>query len=85
MEKTALKARLKMAGERAALPGETVHPEVIERSGGTATIGVIFKRGKQSAEDVMIHGSWYSEWEKERLLAGVLHGLELRNRRSASR
>jgi hypothetical protein len=85
MEKAALKTRLKMAGERAALPGESVHPEIVERSGGTVTIGVIFKRGKHSTEDVMMHGSWYSDWEKERLLAGVLHGLELRNQRSASR
>lgn len=85
MDKTALKARLKIAGERAALPGESAHPEIIERSGGTATIGVIFKRGKHSTEDVMMHGSWYSDWEKERLVDDVLHGLELRNRRSATR
>lgn len=34
-----MKARLKAAGERAALPGESAKPYVIERSGGTATVG----------------------------------------------
>lgn len=85
MNTSALKARLKAAGERAALPGERAHPEIIERSGGTASIGVIFTRGKHSTEDVIMHGSWYSDWEKERLVDDVLHGLELRTQRSATR
>jgi hypothetical protein len=85
MNKLLMKARLKAAGERAALPGESAHPEIIERSGGTATVGVIFKRGHHSTEDVMIHGSWYTEEERAKLLRDALQGLEIRSKRSASR
>lgn len=85
MNKLVMKARLKAAGERAALPGESAHPEIIERSGGTATVGVIFKRGRHSTEDVMVHGSWYTEEERQKLLRDALQGLETRSKRSASR
>ena len=80
-----LKARLKAAGERAALPGESAKPYLIERSGGTATVGVIFKRGHHSTEDVSHHGSWYTEYEREKLLNDTLQSLQLRGKRSATR
>lgn len=80
-----MKARLKVAGERAALPGESVKPIIIERSAGTATLGVIFKLGYKSTEEVSHHGSWYSDEEREHLLEQTLHSLELRSRRSATR
>lgn len=85
MEQMVMKAKLKAAGERAALPGESAHPQIIERSGGTASIGVIFKRGHHSTEDVIVHGSWYTQAEREKLLSDALHGLDLRGRRSATR
>lgn len=80
-----IKARLKAAGERAALPGESAKPYVIERSGGTATVGVIFMRGRHSAEDISHHGSSYTGEEREKLLNDTLKSLELRSRRSATR
>lgn len=80
-----MKARLKAAAERAKLPGESVKPEIIERSGGTATVTVIFKKGHKSVEDVSHHGSWYTDAEREKLLNDTLKTLQLRNKRSSSR
>lgn len=85
MNKTAMKARLKAAAERVKLPGESVKPEIIERSGGTATVTVIFKKGHKSVEDVSHHGSWYSEPEREKLLNDTLQSIRLRSARSATR
>lgn len=85
MNTTIMKARLKAAGARAALPGESAKPYVIERSGGTATVGVIFKRGHHSTEDVSHHGSTYTDAEREKLLNDTLKSLELRSKRSATR
>ena len=85
MNTAAMKARLKAAAQRATLPGESAKPEIIERSGGMATVGVIFKRGRKSVEDVSHHGSWYPDAEREKLLNDTLHTLELRNERSSSR
>lgn len=79
MNKTAMQARLKAAGERAKLPGERVKPQIIERSGGTASVGVIFLKGHKSVEDVFHHGSWYSEAEREKLLNDALQSLEPAN------
>lgn len=85
MNKIMMKARLQAAAQKAALPGEHAKAEIIERSGGTATIGVTFKKGHKSVEDVSHHGSWYTDAEREKLLNDTLHSLELRNKRSASR
>lgn len=85
MDQNFVKARLKAAGERAALLGEHAKPFVFERSGGTATVGVIFMRGHKSVEDVAHHGSWYTQAEREKLLNDTLHTLKLRGQRSASR
>lgn len=85
MNSMTMKARLKAAGQRAALPGESAKPYVIERSAGTATVGVIFKRGHHSTEDVSHHGSWYTGEEREKLLTDTLKSLELRSKRSATR
>jgi hypothetical protein len=80
-----MKARLKAAAQRAKLPGESVKPEIIERSGGTATVGVIFKKGHKSVEDISHHGSWYTQEEREKLLNATLKSLELRGKRSSTR
>ena len=80
-----MKARLKAAAQKAKLPGETAKPEIIERSGGTATVGVIFMKGHKSVEDISHHGSWYTDVEKEKLLNATLKSLELRSQRSSSR
>lgn len=85
MNTTLMKARLKAAGQSAALPGETAKAEIIERSGGTATVTVIFKKGHKSVENVSHHGSWYTDWEREKLLNDTLQTLELRSKRSSSR
>lgn len=85
MNKTMMEARLKAAARRATLPGETAKPEIIERSGGTATVGVIFKKGHKSVGDVSHHGSWYTEEERQKLLNDTLQSLELRSKRSSSR
>ncbi len=65
MNDSSIKARLKAAAERAKLPGEHATSHIIERSGGTATVGVIFKKGHKSVEDVMHHGSWFTDAERE--------------------
>jgi hypothetical protein len=85
MNTAMMKARLKAAGQKAALPGEKAEPLIVERSAGTATVGVIFKKGHKSTEDVSHHGSWYTDEEKRRLLEHTLKSLELRAERSASR
>ena len=85
MNNAMMKARLKAAGQAAALPGESAKPGIIERSGGTATVGVIFKKGHKSVEDVSHHGSWCTDAEREKLLNDTLHSLELRSKRSSSR
>jgi hypothetical protein len=85
MTSAAMKVRLHAAATKAALPGESAHPEIIERSGGTATITVIFKRGHHSTEDISHHGSWYTDAEKEKLLNATLKSLDLRGKRSATR
>jgi hypothetical protein len=85
MDKASMKARLKAAAELAALPGETAHPQIVERSGGTATVTVIFKTDHKSTEDVSHHGSWYTQAEREKLFNDTLHSLELRSKRSSSR
>jgi hypothetical protein len=80
-----MKARLRAAAQRAKLPGESVKPEIIERSGGTATVGVIFKKGHKSVEDVSHHGSWYTQAEREKLIDDTIKSLQLRSKRSSSR
>ena len=85
MNTTMMKARLQAAARKATLPGEHAKAEIIERSGGTATVGVIFKKGNKSVEDVSHHGSWYTQSEREKLLNDTLHTLELRGKRSSSR
>ncbi len=85
MSTMAMKARLKAAAQKAKLPGESVKPDIIERSGGTATVTVIFKKGRKSVEDVSHHGSWYTDEEKEKLLNATLKTLELRGKRFSSR
>lgn len=80
-----MKARLRAAAQRAKLPGESVTPEIVERSGGTATVGVIFKKGRKSVEDVSHHGSWYTQDEREKLIADTIKSLQLRSKRSSSR
>jgi hypothetical protein len=85
MNQAMMKARLKAAGERATLPGESAKPEIIERSGGTATVGVIFKKGHKSVEDISHHGSWHTDAEREKLLNDTLKSLELRGKRSSTR
>jgi hypothetical protein len=85
MNTAVMKARLKAAGQKAALPGEKAEPIIIERGSGTATVGVIFTKARKSTEDVSHHGSWYTDEEKQRLLDHTLKSLELRNRRSATR
>jgi hypothetical protein len=85
MDTAMIKARLKAAAQKAKLPGESAKPEIIERSGGTATVGVIFKKGHKAVEDVSHHGSWYTDAEKEKLLNATLKSLELRSQRSSSR
>lgn len=85
MNKAMMKARLKAAGEGAALPGESAQPEIIERGGETATVGVIFKKGHKFTENVSHHGSWYTQEEREKLLNDTLHSLELRGKRSSTR
>ncbi|HEY9181132.1 MAG TPA: hypothetical protein VIO32_10465 [Candidatus Baltobacteraceae bacterium] len=85
MSTMAMKARLKAAAQKAKLPGESVKPDIIERSGETATVTVIFKKGHKSVEDVSHHGSWYTDEEKEKLLNATLKTLELRGKRFSSR
>lgn len=80
-----MKARLKIAAQQAKLPGETAKPQIIERSGDTATVSVIFKKGHKSVEDVSHHGSWYTDAEKDKLLNATLKSLDLRSQRSSSR
>jgi hypothetical protein len=85
MNTTMMKLRLKAAAQRAKLPGESVKPQIIERSGDTATVGVIFRKGHKSVEDISHHGSWYTQAEREKLLNDTLKSLELRGKRSSTR
>lgn len=85
MNKMIMKARLNAEAQKATLPGEHAKAEIIERSGGTATVGVIFKKGHKSVEDVSHHGSWYTEADREKLFNDTLHTLELRSKRSSTR
>lgn len=85
MNQMMMKARLQAEARKATLPGEHAKAEIIERSGGTATIGVIFKKGHKSVEDVSHHGSWYTQADREKLLNDTLHSLNLRSKRSSTR
>jgi hypothetical protein len=85
MNTAAMKARLKAAAQKATLPGEHAKAEIVERSGGTATVSVIFKKGHKSVEDVSHHGSWYTDGDREKLLNDTLYTLELRSKRSSTR